>query len=80
MALGVGGAQYCCSGRGGTEKEVCPGRSSDQAGGRHWKRVPLFLLTGHFLHRTFGSQRKKDTQSEVLPSTRILEPPPPGLD
>lgn len=30
------------------------------------------------LHRTFGSQREEDTQSEVLPSTRILEPP--GLD
>lgn len=27
------------------------------------------------LHRTFGSQREEDTQSEVLPSTRILEPP-----
>lgn len=30
------------------------------------------------LHRTFGSQREEDTQSELLPSTRILEPP--GLD
>ena len=27
------------------------------------------------LHRTFGSQREEDTQSELLPSTRILEPP-----
>lgn len=60
---------------GGTEKEVCPGRSWIRLGSA-LEEGSLFLLTGPFLHRTFGSQRKKDTQSEVLPSSRILKPPP----